>query len=101
MESIEDLKFIVPNIVCTKLAKKNRRSNFVSFKLDVPRHHYDIIVNPTIWHVNGDDKITVNEFIDKRKALGQRLTENKINPFSMPPTSHHRNQNNIQLSLTM
>lgn len=49
LESNDDLKHIIPNIVCKKLAKKNRRMSFVSFKLVVPRHHYDIIVAPEIW----------------------------------------------------
>lgn len=93
LESIDDLKHIIPNIVCTKLAGKNRRLSFVSFKLDVPRHHFDIIVNPSIWQMNGKDEITIKDFIEKRKVHGQGINENKNNPFSKPPLTHTKNQN--------
>lgn len=87
LESNENLKHIVPNIVCTKLVKKNQRLSFVSFKLDVPRHHFDIVINPEIWQMNGKDEVTLKEFVDKR---GHGSTENANNPFSKPVSTQNR-----------
>lgn len=80
LNSIDDLKQIVPNIKCTKLGSKRRNVplSFVSFKLDVPRHHFDIIVNPANWQTNGKDELIVKEFIDKRV----NSPSTKFNPFS-------------------
>ena len=74
LESNADLTHIISGIVCNKLARKNRKISFVSFKLDVPRHHFDIIVDPKIWQMNGKDELTVKEFVDK--------TNSSTNPFS-------------------
>lgn len=88
LEANEDLKHIAPNITCKKLARKNQRVTFVSFKLDVPRHHYDIIVNPAIWPKNGSDEITIKEFVDKRKD--KSATKGGQNPFKQPADIPHR-----------
>lgn len=86
LESNDDLKHIVPAITCTKLASKKRYVTFVSFKLDVPRHHYDIVVNPKIWQTNGKDELTINEFVDKRKSNGHGSPgiNGNQNPFKKP-----------------
>lgn len=84
LKSIDDLKHIVQNIGCTKLMsdkRKNRRLSFVSFKLDVPRHHFDIISDPKIWQINGKNELTIKEFISKRETLARRIAKN---PFRMP-----------------
>lgn len=86
LQSNDDLTFIVPDIFCTKLAKKNRRISFVSFKLDVPRHHFDTISDPAIWQTNGKNELTVKEFIEKR-------AERKINPFEMPSNTNKSKNN--------
>lgn len=93
LKSNDDLKHIIPGIVCTKLVKKNRRVSFVSFKLDVPRHHYDIVVNPAIWPSNGTNKMTINEFIDKRAAHGHESTGKNSNPFSGPSNTQRHVKN--------
>lgn len=85
----DELKHIVPNIKCTKLTKKRSTAlTFVSFKLDVPRHHYDIIVNPEIWQMDGKDDITIKEFINKREPNGQ-------NPFSKPANNKNQGANHL------
>lgn len=92
LESNEELKHIVPNIVCKKLAGKNRRRHlsFVSFKLDVLRHHFELIVNSQIWPQN--DEFTVKEFIDKR-ANYNSSSGNDANPFSKPVNAQSQNKN--------
>lgn len=89
LKSNDDLKHIVPNIECTKLSsmRKNQRISFVSFKLDVPRHHYDIIVNPDIWKIDGKDEITIKDFIDNKRP---KSTGTKTNPFSKPKKGTQR-----------
>lgn len=94
LELIDDLKHIVQKIVCTELAKKNRRFTIVSFKLDVPRHHFDIFVNPETWKMNGNDEITIKEFVVKRDTQGHGSTKDKDNPFKLPPISQKQNQKN-------
>lgn len=81
LKSNDDLNHIVPDIKCTRLTKKGQRLTFVSFKLEVPRHHYDIIADPAIWRVNGEDKLTIEEFIQKE------------NPFFKPKVTRNREQN--------
>lgn len=98
LKSNDDLKHIVPNIVCTKLASERKKVSFVSFKLDVPRHHYDIIVNPAIWRTNGKDEITVKDFIDKRAIVNGTKVATKENPFSKPNGAQNRYNNNIKPS---
>lgn len=81
LQSVDDLKYIVPNIVCTKLSgkRKNRSLSFVSFKLDVPRHHFDIVAE--YWRTSGKDELTVTEFIDKRET---NVHGTEKNPISQP-----------------
>lgn len=106
LKSNSDLEHIVPNIVCTRLAGNRKDLDFVSFKLDVPRHHYDIVTDPAIWQFKGEDKITIEEFISKRDRKNKSGTDgNKINnssnnnnkkgnPFTAPP----QNQRSCRLS---
>lgn len=67
--SKEDFKFVANSVKCTKLLseKRKHRTTFVSFKLDVPRHHFGLFIDPDLWHTNGSDKFTVTEFIDKKQ----------------------------------
>lgn len=70
LKSNDDLKHIVPNIKCSKLLRINHHHplTFVSFKLDVPRHHYDIITAPSIWQIDGKNPFTIKEFDVKFKG---------------------------------
>lgn len=65
--SKEDLHQVARNIKCTKLLnnKRKNRVTFVSFKLDVPRHYFSLISDPTLWQINGADEFTITEFIEK------------------------------------
>lgn len=92
LESNDDLKCIVPQIVCTKLVGKNRRVSFVSFKLDVPRHHFDTIANPEIWPMNGKDVITVKEFVVKPRD-NKMATKGLNNPFVKPANTQSQKEN--------
>lgn len=89
LKSIDDLKHIVPGIECTKLVsnKKNRRISFVSFKLDVPRHHYEMVTDPKHWQMNDGVSITIQEFVDKRA-----LTPTG-NPFAQRTQSQRQGAN--------
>lgn len=92
----------MPNIVCTKLApnkSKNRRLSFVSFKLDVPRHHFDIIADPALWQTDTEDEITVTEFIDKRKTPVYGTKKNPAQkPESTKKQQHTRQPSNNEKS---
>jgi len=68
LESIEDFRYVAKGIKCTKLVSENRKNRltFTSFKLDVPRHHFNLIMDPAIWKINGKDEIIVTEFVAKR-----------------------------------
>lgn len=92
LESNDDLKFIVPDIVCTKLVRINHRVSFVSFKLDVPRHHFDTIVNPDIWPMNDNDEFVVKEFVVK-PGNNKMATKRLENPFTKPANTLNRNTN--------
>lgn len=87
LEANENLKHIVPNIVCKRLASKNRRTTFVSYKLDVPRHHFDIIVKPENWPMG----LTIKEFIDNRTSHSSATNDYK-NPFAKSTTASSTNQ---------
>lgn len=93
-----DLKHIIPNIKCTKLKRKNQRVKFVSFKLDVPRHHYDILVNPAIWQFDGKDVLTIGEFIDKRASHGRSSAVDEFNPFK--PSTKSKGKNDRPSNMT-
>jgi hypothetical protein len=100
LESNDDLKFIVPNVVCKILKGRQQRVSFVSFRLDVPRHHYDILVNPVIWQKNGKDVLTVSEFIEKRAARDPiAAASNEFNPFSERPNMHNMVKNRRPLKM--
>lgn len=102
LESNADLKHIVPNIKCTKLVKKNRRVNFVSFKLDVRRDQFDIVMTSSVWQSDGNVKLTVKEFVDNRGHKPKGSTKKRNNPFSQPPhtqiESNYRQPNLSQKS---
>lgn len=87
LNSIEDLKYIAPDIKCTKLInskKRNQRISFVSFKLDVQRHYYDMVVNPAHWPTNDGVAIKIQEFVDKRAPTPPG------NPFSQHQQSQRQ-----------
>lgn len=86
-----DLKHIAPNIKCTKLLSKNHRAplTFVSFKLDVPRFHYDIVASPAVWHVDGRAPISIKEFVVKDGAQ-------RSSPASKSATNDKKPKNNVK-----
>lgn len=99
LNSIDNLKHIVPNITCTKLMsdkRRIRRLSFVSFKLDVQRHHFDIISDPVIWRTNDKDELTITEFINKRETHEHASTENPFAKSNSKPKQKisHRHANN-------
>lgn len=98
LQLIGDLKHIVPNIVCTKLTRPKQRVHFVSFKLEVPRHHYDILVNPAIWKFEGKDEVTISEF-NENSAARDKAAANDRNPFSGPPRLNNIAKNHRSSSM--
>jgi len=79
LKGFKDLEHIVGGIKCTKLVKKNNLPlTFVSFKLDIPRHHYDLIANPALWLSEGERKVTVKEFVGKQRALPSQSSGQKV-----------------------
>lgn len=87
LKSIDDLKHIAPGIVCTKLLSntiKNGRISFVSFKLDLGRQHYEMVIDPAYWPMNDGKSITIQEFVDKRAPTSA------VNPFSLPPQTQRQ-----------
>lgn len=97
LEANDDLKHIVSTVTCKKLARRKNRASFVSFKLDVPRHHYDTFVNPAIWPKNGDDELTVKEFVIKHTNDKLATTGGKnpfVNPANTPSQNQHQRPSN-------
>lgn len=80
-------KNIVDSLKCTKLVRKNRKQplNFVSFKLDIPRQHYDLVSNPVLWQTTGPDNVIFKEFVDKRSLpLNQTAVGKQKQPILNP-----------------
>jgi len=93
LNGFEELKHITDGIKCTKLVKKNKKwpLTFVSFKLDIPRQHYGMVANPTIWLTKGEKRIIVKEFVDNQRASSSQLTGRNADATSKQSNSNCRN----------
>lgn len=86
LASNADLTHIIPNIKCTKLVRKNQRLSFASFKLDVRRDQYDILLASPVWKSDASGKFTIKEFDTTHTSESKRSNKNKNkNPFAEVP----------------
>lgn len=89
LNSKEDLKHLVAKVKCTKLGTYKRPASYVSFRLDVERHHYEMFANEELWNFGGPTKITATPFIVKPK----RRSNPNPNPFAPSQrTQNHGHQ---------
>lgn len=102
LEKEDDLTHIVPNVKCKKLLRRGQWANFVSFKLDVRRDQFEIIMAAPIWKSTGIDNFTITEFTTKPNVNAKGPNESDVNPFSKPsstrkdsiwPTKSQKNAN--------
>lgn len=89
LEKEDDLKHIVPNVKCKKLLRRGQRVNFVSFKLDVRRDQFEIIMASPVWKQTGIDNFTITEFTPKPNVNATGSNANDGNPFSRPSCSRN------------
>lgn len=79
----DDLKHIIGEVNVISLAskRKNQKLTFVSFKIDIPRLHYDQIANSDVWNIGENDSnkapLIVKEFIQKQKG-DKKVVSDKI-----------------------
>ena len=86
----DDLKQIIDSVNVISLAskRKNHKLTFVSFKIDIPRQHYNQIADSDVWIIGENDSnkipLIVKEFIqkhksDKKVASDKNVTANRKN----------------------
>lgn len=86
LEREEDLKHIVPNVKCKKLVGRGQWVSFASFKLDVRRDQFEIIMAAPVWKATGIENFKIMEFSPKKPDINANgPTENDGNPFTKPP----------------
>lgn len=77
IKSNSSLYKVVGDLKCTKLVRNNQNINklsFVSFKIEVPKRYYGVIMDPSVW----PHDVRVKDFVDKSPPLPK-----KFNPFSV------------------
>lgn len=75
LNTFEHLQHITNEFTCTKLVKRNRFKSklpltFVSFRLDVPRQHYDTVAAQHMW----PDNVSAKQFFDKATPNNQHMS---------------------------
>lgn len=86
LEKEDDLKHIVPNVKCKKLTARGKSVRFASFKLDVRRDQFDIVMAAQVWKRTGNDDFIISEFVPKPNVPNVSVQ----NPFSdTPPARNH------------
>lgn len=89
LEREDDLKHIVPNIKCKKLVGRGKSVRFASFKLDVRRDQFEIIMAAAIWKTTGIDNFKISEFLPKPNVKASGPNASDQNPFANPPTARN------------
>lgn len=87
LEREADLKHIVPNVQCKKLVGRGQKVRYASFKLDVRRDQFDIVMAAPIWKRTGNDEFIISEFVPQPNAIVEGPNGGKSNPFR-PPTQN-------------
>lgn len=75
---------------CTRLVNRNRNSDklsFVSFKLDVPVSHFEMLLDGKFWPQN----VTAKEFVDRERTSSGHAIPNTQS--TMKSRHHHAKQN--------
>lgn len=66
LEREEDLKHIAQNVKCKKLVGRGQWVSFASFKLDVRRDQFEIIMAAPVWKATGIENFKIMEFSPKK-----------------------------------